>query len=1026
MQKYLLYIFNPSEQLVAILKPDTDRTNQPGVQQDYLIQPFQLFQGYTRENVSGCQYYNAAHTEQLNGQNTFTFSVPADHANAQYVTEGHVVAFRDRDDYWQFFEICRVLDVHGSEGLIRTSYCEHVLYELLDDIVTDRRPTDASAYTAIDAALTGTRWKAGICDDLGANSTNVYYISALAAVRNIAEIWSGEIQARLDVSGGIIAGRYIDIFVKRGQDTGKIFEYSKDIVKIEREADTTGVVTALYGRGKGVEIEETGGYGRRLTFSDVAWSSASGNPTDKPAGQEWVEDSKALAQWGRSGRHRFGVFEDEDETDAKALLQKTWDELQRRKIPRITYKLDVAELERLTGYGHEKVRLGDTVRVKDTLFNPPLLVKARIIELQRDLVKPENTKIVLGNFMPLLTDINVTLEKTLRDVRDKSGIWDRSNQFNPDGSLNTGWLNGTIDILANGLNSAISNWHTDENGNIIFLSADGLKAMKLTGEGFAISNQKNTNGKWVWRTFGTGAGFTADEINSGKIRAELIQIGAGTEFAEGFDPTIKETPAGAQAKADTAKAAALQKAMEAETAAKSYAEAQAAVARIAAESHADGIVTAEEQARINQANQVLADAKAHANVKAGEAKTAADIANQTANVANQTANNAQATANNASTAVNNHANQASPHNLPSYTKLTNTGIMVFDGSNNLRTHLGQYASGKYGLKVIEGEIYASSFTTSQPTNKSGCIDITKTGEFKAIGPSGNTTVYISGAYNDQGRIQLYDKGSVKSTFYINGGDTKDLIINNTGSSGIVLEAGTGEYIKMGPYWGSTDSRGLRLSGISEDLLPYYNESVWMGSSNKKWGTIYARYVKTGDLCFSEKECAICGKPFTQGDKLILLVNAIDEESTYTIPIHEGCKDKSASITIEMPEQEEYYFIGDDGEPQKGKRWKKEVVLCDCYRLKNGYEINEKTGQFKKKAVLVKIAKEDTCARITPNGVRYYQGIPRKEVELDEILEEVEVFPGELTTKETATRMETIEKIVPVMKKVTVMVGNPSS
>jgi hypothetical protein len=178
------------------------------------------------------------------------------------------------------------------------------------------------------------------------------------------------------------------------------------------------------------------------------------------------------------------------------------------------------------------------------MFNPPLLVEARAIELKRDLVQPEKTEMILGNFMPVLADGVKDLQKISQKVRDRAGVWDRGNQFNVDGSLNTSWLNGTIDVLANGLNSAVSNWHTDENGNIIFLSADGLKAMKLTGEGFAISNQKDVNGAWIWRTFGTGSGFTADELNAGTIRTNIVKVHGDGSYTELSPNGLKRYVAG--------------------------------------------------------------------------------------------------------------------------------------------------------------------------------------------------------------------------------------------------------------------------------------------------------------------------------------------------------------------------------------------------------------------------------------------------------------------------------------------------
>ncbi|ABO51103.1 phage minor structural protein [Desulforamulus reducens MI-1] len=726
----MLYVFNSNEQLLAIYKPDTDQTHAPGTSLDYFIAANHVLP-YGREQVAGCQYYDAIHPEQINGENVFDFAVPADHSSSQYVVEGNLVAFRDIDNYWQFFEIKRVLDIHGAGGLVRTAHCEHVVYELLDDIVTDLRPTECSAYTALNTALTGTRWQAGIVDDLGINSTNFYYESALAAVQKVAQVWGGEIKIRLDVTGGVIANRYIDLRARRGMDTGKQFAYAKDIDGIEREADITEVVTALYGRGKGVEIEETGGHGRRLTFADVAWSVANGDPVDKTAGQEWVGDPDALVQWGRSGRHRFSAFEDDEETDPAVLLRKTWDELQQRKTPRVTYKLTVIELERLTGYEHEKVRLGDTVRVIDRKFSPPLLVSARVIELKRDLIRPENTEITLGNFMPTLADGVINLQKISQKVRDRAGVWDRGNQFNADGTLNTSWLNGIISTLQNEVLAGNGTVTITENNGILIVDhpTAPTKALRLLGGVLAIANSKNEQGEWNWRTFGNGDGFTADEINAGQIRAEVLTIGPGTTFEDGYDPSV-------------------------------------------------------------------------ANDNATAAQTVASQAASDAAAASTAASNAQ-------TSVNNHANQSSPHNLPSYVVLTNQGVKVFDNLNALRVFLGQYATGKYGLQIFNGEIYSTSIKSGNPGDNSYTYIGTGFSPFSII-QNRNEALSIW-VMDNGGMMQFYDSAADDMRGQI-------LAMNDAGGQGLRImgrkNSGFGCPVEIAA-WGQTinlDSDSVYVQG----------------------------------------------------------------------------------------------------------------------------------------------------------------------------------------------------------------------
>lgn len=83
-------------------------------------------------------------------------------------------------------------------------------------------------------------------------------------------------------------------------------------------------------------------------------------------------------------------------------------------------------------------------------------------------------------------------------------------------------LQGTMDLAKIKILSTMSGWYTDDQGNIIFESLDGKSAMYLSGNGFMIANEKTPTGSWNWRTFGTGEGFSADEITAGILNAERI------------------------------------------------------------------------------------------------------------------------------------------------------------------------------------------------------------------------------------------------------------------------------------------------------------------------------------------------------------------------------------------------------------------------------------------------------------------------------------------------------------------------
>lgn len=117
----------------------------------------------------------------------------------------------------------------------------------------------------------------------------------------------------------------------------------------------------------------------------------------------------------------------------------------------------------------------------------------------------------------------------LADLIDqKNALYERAKAISESGSIYADRLNGQIDVLKNQLISTVSNWHTDEQGNIIFVSADGNSAMMLSGAGFMIASGKDDNGDWNWRSFGDGHGFSADEIIAGFISADRIEAGSIT------------------------------------------------------------------------------------------------------------------------------------------------------------------------------------------------------------------------------------------------------------------------------------------------------------------------------------------------------------------------------------------------------------------------------------------------------------------------------------------------------------------
>lgn len=381
-----LYIFDRHDNLLSIFSNDTDKA---------------------------CPFWDAQFEEKINQGSTFQFSAPADHEDSIYVADENQVAFKDKDGFFRLFVIKELDETDGDTAPTITAICSAAITELNDEIIKDKRPKDKSLAYALEQALEDTRWKLGQVADKGLNSTTFYYLPVSDAIVKCIAVWGGEMRDRIVIQGNKITERILDILPRRGENTGKRWEIDKDILKFTHKVQSYPK-TALYGRGGSVPTtneagEETGGNSRKTTFADVLWYIRTGDPADKPIGQEWVGDADALAVYGRRNadgtlRHRMGVYESQ-ETDPEKLILETWAALQEQKKPINNYELDVFLLEDISGYEHEKVRLGDTTIAINRSFAKPIETEERVIVYKYDVSDPDNTGVIeLGDPISLYAE----------------------------------------------------------------------------------------------------------------------------------------------------------------------------------------------------------------------------------------------------------------------------------------------------------------------------------------------------------------------------------------------------------------------------------------------------------------------------------------------------------------------------------------------------------------------------------------------------------------------------------------------
>jgi len=74
------------------------------------------------------------------------------------------------------------------------------------------------------------------------------------------------------------------------------------------------------------------------------------------------------------------------------------------------------------------------------------------------------------------------------------------------------------------------------------------------------------------------------------------------------------------------------------------------------------------------------------------------------------------------------------------------------------------------------------------------------------------------------------------------------------------------------------------------ITPMSDARSFVGTSSYRFYQVRAVYITSGDLCFEDRYCAVCGKKFKVGDSITLKVIAVDDDECRirTIPVHVEC------------------------------------------------------------------------------------------------------------------------------------------
>lgn len=465
--------------------------------------------------IASLKYKNVARKREINGLNTLEFETDKE------VEFGQRLLFKDRQGLWHEYIIIDYFKTHDQDGMTYEVYCEDSTSELYGHYIDDLKPRNELAVTLLKRVLEGTRFKAGIVEDFGKRSFNLYRTNVKAALWKILEEYGAEIQVRLDVDKDGIKHRYIDLKKSIGRDAGKRFTYKKDMGSIKKTTSIKDLVTALYGYGKGEEIvgedgQPSGGYGRKIDFAELN------------NGKKYVEDEEARKKYGTGPerKHIFGIADFDDCEDRAELLELTKAKLKELSKPKISYELSVEDISRYEGFESEAVDLGDTVTVIDEEINTR--VQTRIIAIKDNpLEEIEDSEITLGNFIKDLSSSMVEYDQL------KSSFENNRNKFNDElkklaEGVKTSYMQKVLEKFNQELNETGGWVYAEEGEGLLILNApkggNPTQAINLKGGKIAIANHKNPDGSFAYETFGDGDGFTANLIRTGILKGDKVHF----------------------------------------------------------------------------------------------------------------------------------------------------------------------------------------------------------------------------------------------------------------------------------------------------------------------------------------------------------------------------------------------------------------------------------------------------------------------------------------------------------------------
>lgn len=333
---------------------------------------------------------------------TYDFITFADKRFSQYLEKRNRIIIPDEDNSLREFIIFEGQRYRDSEGHKVQVFANASYLELKKASIIYPNTFKGTASQHAGRALNDTGWQVGIVEVSGDITITINeHTNPYENLKRISKEFKAELRFRIEHDGSKVIGRYVDLLERVGDWQGREVTFGKDLDSIRR-VEKQDVVTALLGLGP--EKED----GTRL--------------------EVLVEDEEALQRWGRIDengklKHLIEVYEiqsERTEMTKDEARQYTRTALDKRINTQVTYETTIVDLEEVAGHENKKIRFGDTIRIKDEKFNPPLYLEARVFEINRSIKSKAKKDIKLGDYIEYTEEeVNTLWEQLKKEIQDR-------------------------------------------------------------------------------------------------------------------------------------------------------------------------------------------------------------------------------------------------------------------------------------------------------------------------------------------------------------------------------------------------------------------------------------------------------------------------------------------------------------------------------------------------------------------------------------------------------------------------------